>query len=87
MGAGWITFAFRRLCGKSLELRVKMKSALPSWAQIQKASSLGSGDVSVEERISMASPRSRIKLMSEPISGGSHLQAFQDFFVFSENII
>src|ERR1700678_466863 len=68
VGSGWITLAFRRLCGKSFGLRVKMTSALPASAQIQNASSLGSGEISAEERISTDSPRSRMKLISAPIA-------------------
>ena len=67
---GSITMDLRRSSGKSLGLRVTMKSALPDSAQKQNASSFGSGEISAEERNLTPSARSRMRLISFPMRFG-----------------
>jgi hypothetical protein len=74
---GRTTFAWRRSSGKSLEFRVMTKSALPCSAQWQNASSLGSGEISTEDRTLTVSARSRIRLMTFPMRVGRTRRRFR----------
>ena len=65
--AGEAIVAVNRSSGKSFGLRVTWISALPCSAQTQNGSSLGSGEISIDERTLTSSDRSRIRLMTFPI--------------------
>ena len=64
---GGMTFAVRRSPGKSLGFNVTTKFAIPRSAQMQNGLSLGSGEISTEERTLTSSARSRIRLTTRPI--------------------
>ena len=67
---GRITCARSRSCGKSIELSVTIKSALPVSAQVQNGSSSGSGEISLPAVAGISSAWERIKLMATPMKWG-----------------
>jgi hypothetical protein len=85
--SGRTTLAFSRLCGKSFGLSVTIKSALPSSAQRQNASSPGSGDISAADPGSTGSPALSNEVDEQSDRGGSNLQPLQNLFVFAEDLV